>query len=158
MINLGPHSGGNMPPVYLPPTLIDRIMELLSILLAVAVWVLVILFHSNLQVAPQKLFSPPVIMTVLSVLFLWSSRAPIRFYNFPVRLTERNYVMQLFLARRLSRVVSIIINLLFLCTVLNEAESLFAVKAGLFAMLRVVCIVLIVLSLAVYYFFAFRYK
>lgn len=158
MINLGFYSGQNMPSVSIGLTVVDRILEGAAILIGVATWVLAVMFYFRLPVAPQLLFVAPAAITLCTAAFLWASRAPIRFYNFAVKLTENNYIMQLFLARRCVRAINVIANSMLLCTLLMEVEHTFDTVPGLFELLVYVFCGLLLIALIVYYIFAFRYK
>lgn len=156
MINLGFNSGRKMPNVYLELSPIDRIIEGLSVLFVAAAWVLAIVFYYDLPSPPARLFISPGSMTVMTLLFLWLSRAPIRFYNFPVKLNERNYVMQYLLASRLTRTMSLIMNLLLFWGLFIEVEYFWGVPTGTFSILMTISGGLMIVSLVVYYIFAFR--
>jgi len=158
MINLGFNSGKDMPNVYVELTPIDRILEGLAVLLMTAAWVLAIVFYFNSPVPSGRLFIGPCAMIVFTVVFIWASRAPIRLYNFPVKVNERNYVMQYVIASRFTRVINLIGNLTLFCTLLIELESQLNVPQGLFTIFMHVTVGLLVLSFAGYYFFAFRYR
>lgn len=158
MINLGFHSGKNTPPVFLPPALPDRIMEIVSALIVISTWILAIVIYMRYSVPSMPLFAAPIAMTCATAAFLFAGRAPIRYYNFPVKLTERNSMIQLFLARRFLRVVGIIVNLLLLCVVMSEAEYLFDVQTELFTIVTFAFSGLIMCAFVIYYIFAFRYK
>lgn len=158
MINLGFRSGKSMPNVYLELTPVDRIVEGLAIMLTVAAWVLAIVFYFDLASPPSKLFIAPIVMTLLVVVFLWASRAPIRFYSFPVKLNERNYVMQYFIATRFTRVVGLLGCLIILCGLFVELEPIFDMAPGFFLNMMYGVTGFFILSFIVYYVFAFRYR
>lgn len=158
MINLGFYSGRNMPPVYLEPKSVDRILEGISILLMAAAWVMAIVFYYDLPSPSGRLFINPGVMVVLTVMFLWASRAPIRLYNFPVKLNERNYVMQYLIASRFTRVVNLFGNLIFFCGLFVEVEPLFDVRIGFFRMIMGAVGGLLLVAFIGYYIFAFRYR
>lgn len=158
MINLGFRSGKSMPNVYLELTPVDRILEGLAIMLTVAAWVLAIVFYFNLAHPPSQLFISPIMMTVMVIVFLWASRAPIRFYNFPVKLNERNYVMQYFIASRFTRVASLIVCLMTFCGLLMELAWVLGVAEGVFLIMLHIITGILLLSFIVYYVLAFRYR
>jgi len=158
MINLGFNSGKGLPNVYVELTPIDRILEGLAVLLMTAAWVLAIVFYYNSPVGSTRLFIGPCSMIVFTVVFIWASRAPIRLYSFPVKVNERNYVMQYVIASRFTRVINLIGNLTLFCTLLIELESQLNVSQGLFTTCMYATFGLLLLSFVVYYFFAFRYR
>ncbi|WP_163173125.1 hypothetical protein [Bacteroides sp. 51] len=145
-----------MPNVYLELTLIDRILEGLAILFTVAAWILATVVYFGVVSPPSKLFVSPIAMTVAMIVFLWASRAPIRFYNFPVKLNERNYVMQYFIATRFTRVVSLIICLMSFCGLFMELEWVFGMTQGFFQLMMHIVLGVLLLSFVFYYIFAFR--
>ena len=156
MINLGFNSGKDMPNVYVELSPIDRILEGLVILLMAAAWVLAIVFYFDSPLPSSRLFIGPCAMIVFTVVFIWASRAPIRLYNFPVKLNERNYVMQYVIASRFTRVVNLIGNLTLFCTLLIELEAQLNVSQGLFTIFMHVTVGLLLLSFVGYYILAFR--
>lgn len=155
MINLGFRSGKNMPNVYLEPTIIDRILEGVGILIATVTWVLAIIESFELPTQQGKIFILPSVMTFWIAMFLWTSRAPIRFYGSPVKLNERNYVMQYLIATRFTRVVSLIGCLAFFCNYFLELRNLLGVEPGIFPVLMYVFAGLLLLSFIGYYIIAF---
>lgn len=156
MINLGRNSGKGMPNVHLNPALIDFIIEGLSILLGIVACVITIIYYPKLSVKLSQFWLFPLFVMLLTVLFLWLSRAPIRFYNFPVKLTEQNYVRQYWIASRLTRTIGLILNLLMLFSVLMETKAVLGQSPTVFFIMFKVSIVLIFLALGVYYYFALR--
>lgn len=156
MINLGFYSGKKMPNVYLELTIVDRILEGLTVLFTAAAWVIAIVFYFSLASRPDRLFYAPIGMTVFVVIFLWASRAPIRFYNFPVKLNELNYMMQYFIATRFARVVNLIGCLLFFCGLFIDLESISGATSGVFTILLHVVLGFFLLSFVGYYILAFR--
>jgi len=156
MINLGFKSGRDMPNVYLELAPMDRILEGLCILLTAAAWVLAVLFYFDSPSPSGRLFISPGAMTAFTVIFFWASRAPIRLYNFPVKLNERNYVMQYLIATRLSRVVGLIGNLILFFGLFIELAPQLGVESDIFLYLMHLGGGLLLASLIVYYILAFR--
>lgn len=97
----------------------------------------------------------PVIMTMTNIMLLWSGRAPIRYYNFPVKLNERNYVMQYFIAGRFVRIANLIVNLMMFGLFTG---ALLEVKHWFFVFLTPVAIGMLLISLIVYRIIAYRYR
>lgn len=152
MINLGPFSGSNCPNVRFRPALIDRILEGVAILLFLTTCGCILWLHTrggelpipNVWIAGGVAFLCLILMGVCSYL-------PVRFYNFPVRVNERNIGIQYLLAVRLTRVMNVILNLMFLSGAFLEycglAKVFFFGSFGLLA-----------LALLGYYILAFRCK
>lgn len=156
MINLGFNSGNGMPNVRLELAPIDRILEGVAALLTIAAWILALVFYFRLSASGPRLFIAPCVMVALTAALIWSSRAPIRYYNFPVKLNERNYVMQYFIASRFIRILNIIANLMVFFGLFSELESSLNVPSGLFSLFMYIASGLMFLSLVGYYIFAFR--
>lgn len=152
MINLGPYSGKNCPDVHFHPTVIDRILECAALIVVLATWVGIYWLYEIEDVS----LSADVWMTggfsVFSYLFMGiAGYLPIRFINFPVRVTERNVAVQYLLATRFIRVMTVILALMFLGAVFKE-------HCALGGILFFVPLVLLGLAFAVYYILAFKYK
>lgn len=158
MINLGFNSGKGMPNVYVELTIVDRILEGVAVMLATAAWVLALVFYFEHPTLSAKLFISPVLITVLLGVFLWASRAPIRFYNFPVKLTEQNYVMQYFIASRFVRILTPVLCLLIFFCLFVEVEYLLPVAPGLFLLFVHGITMLLLFSFIGYYVIAFRHR
>ena len=141
MINLGPYSGKNCPDVHFHPTVIDRILECAALIVVLATWVGI-----------YWLYEIEGGFSVFSYLFMGiAGYLPIRFINFPVRVTERNVAVQYLLATRFIRVMTVILALMFLGAVFKE-------HCALGGILFFVPLVLLGLAFAVYYILAFKYK
>lgn len=158
MINLGFHSGRNMPSVYIKPALVDYILDGLSISFTISVWILTLVSFWKLPDQSHEFPLNQILLLICTAICLWAARAPIRYYNFPVKLTEKNCVMQLFLARRCVRAINVAINIMFLFLLFDDLEGLFNIQTELFAIISYVLSFLILIILAVYYIFAFRFK
>lgn len=152
MINLGSYSGKNCPDVRFRPALIDRMLEGIALLVVLATWAVI----GWLYIQKGEPLSSAVWVaggcSLLSFLLVGGSAyLPIRFINFPVRVTERNVAVQYLLAVRLVRVLNIVLSLVLLAWVLTVhyvwGELLFFVS-----------FVLLGLALAGYYALAFKCK
>ena len=152
MINLGPFSGSNCPNVRFHPVLIDRILEGVAILLFLTTCGCILWLH----IQGGELLIPNVwlaggVSLLCLILMGVCSYLPVRFYNFPVRVNERNIGVQYQIAVRLTRVMNVVLNLMFLSGAFLEYYELAKVFFfGSFALLT--------LALLGYYFFAFKYK
>lgn len=157
IINFGRYPGKGMPNIYIPATLIDRILEGIAILLATAVWVLALVFCQD-SLSPEGLFMIAVVVTLCTGLFLWCSRAPVHLINFPVRPTEQNIESQYWLMAKFARVMSIIMNLLFLFVQFSNLETILDVEKGLFSHLAAMTGILLGVAFLVYFMVARRYR
>lgn len=159
MINLGRYPGTDVPNVKAQPRMIDWVMDAVSILMWIAIVCITIIYRQELAgVKEGKGFILPGISTLITLLFLWSTRAPIRYFNFPVRVTERNYVTQYLLATRMCRVISIQINASFLLTMIGKTMILDAPSKDYLSMTSALLIGLVLISVIIYYLIARRYR
>lgn len=151
MINLGSYSGKNCPEVRYRPTALDRILEGAALFILLATWVCIYWLYTRKGGA----LSPNVWVMGGTSVFTFiimgiSSYLPVRFFNFPVRVNERNIVIQYLLAVRLTRVMNIIMCLTFLSAVfLDYYKIAFYFFIATFALL--------ILAFIGYYVLAFRY-
>ncbi len=147
MLNLGFYSGRNMPNIRLTPTMADRIMELLALLLLIGGWVFAFVTHVKGGIEFSKdLWISLGINTFAFLLAAGIAYIPIRFVNFPVRVHEGNMVVQYRYATRFCRVLNIVIQLLCVGGVLyffhdfygispEAIHNMFLAGAGLFLIL-----------------------
>lgn len=152
MINLGSYSGKDCPDVRFRPVLIDRMLEGIALLVVLATLTVV----GWLYAQKGEPLSSAVWLSAGCSLFAFllvggSAYLPIRFINFPVRITERNVAVQYLLAVRLLRVLNIVLSLVLLARVL----TMYYVWGKL---LFFAAFLLLGLALAGYYVLAFRYK
>ena len=152
MINLGSYSGKHCPDVRFCPTLIDRLLEGVALLLVLATWAVI----GWLSVRSGEPLSSAVWVaggcSLFSFLLLGGSAyLPIRFINFPVRVTEGNVAVQYLLAVRLVRVLNIVLSLVMLALVLVQYDAWGK-------LLFFVSFVLMGLAIMGYYVLAFKYK
>lgn len=152
MINLGPYSGKNCPDVRFRPTVADRMLEGTALLLVLATWAVI----GWQYIQEEPLQSVVWVMggcSLFSFLLVGGSAyLPVRFINFPVRVTERNVAVQYMFALRFVRMLNIFLALALLASVLG----LYYAAWG--TLLFFVSFVLLGLAIAGYYVFAFRYK
>ena len=91
MINLGPYSGKNCPNVRFQPTVIDRILEGTALLIVLVTWISIYWLYTQREGA---LLPAVWVMGGCSIFcfLLMGGLAylPVRFINFPIRVTERN--------------------------------------------------------------------
>lgn len=159
MINLGSFSGKDMPAVRLRVTVIDRVLEVVAALLMIAILVLVIVHYKEVSgVTKNNLIAFGISTPLLWALFGWSPYAPVRFIRFPFRPTEANIASQCWLVAKLMRVMNIICMLIFLSVVCSSLKSFWGIEGNLFDLLVALPISLMLISMAVYYLFAWRYR
>lgn len=152
MINLGSYSGKNCPDVRFRPALMDRLLEGIALLLVLATWVVI----GWLSIQKEESLLSAVWVaggcSLFSFLLLGGSAyLPVRFINFPVRVTERNVAVQYLLAVRFVRVLNIVISLVMLALVLVLYDAWGR-------LLFFVSFVLMGLAIIGYYVLAFKYK
>ena len=152
MINLGPYPGKNCPDVHFRPTVIDRVLECAALIVVLATWVGIYWLYEIEDVSLSADVWMAGGFSVFSYLFMGiAGYLPIRFINFPVRVTERNVAVQYLLATRFIRVMTVILSLMFLGAVFKKLCALGGI-------LFFVPLVLLGLAFAVYYILAFKYK
>lgn len=152
MINLGSYSGKNCPDVRFCPALMDRLLEGIALLLVLATWAVI----GWLSIQKEESLLSAVWVeggcSLFSFLLLGGSAyLPVRFINFPVRVTERNVAVQYLLAVRFVRVLNIVISLVMLALVLVQYDAWGR-------LLFFVSFVLMGLAIIGYYVLAFKYK
>ena len=152
MINLGPYSGKNCPDVRFYPTVIDRMLEVAALLLVLATWAVIGWQYIQKEEPLQSVVWVMGGCSLFSFLLVGGSAyLPIRFINFPVRVTERNVAVQYMFALRFVRMLNIFLSLSLLASVLGLYYA-----CG--TLLFFVSFVLLGLAIAGYYVFVFRYK
>lgn len=158
MINLGRYSGKGLPNVYIPLTLIDWILTGVAIAIMLAIWIMIAIYYQELSTGRYDFLVLTGACLLITILFIWSARAPVRFVNFPVRINEENIQRQYFLMSRFMRIVNVVLNLLFLCLFLRELETYWEIKKGLFEVISFVLLGLLGVAFVGYYVMAFRWR
>lgn len=152
MINLGPYSGGKCPNVHYHPVLPDRMLEGAALLLVLATWGIICwLYIYKVEIFSSTLWGIGASSSFCFLLIGGCSYLPVRFFNFPVRVSERNIGVQYLLAVRLTRVVNVLLSLIFLSGVLTECFD----AAGI---MLIASLILLSLAFVGYYILAFRCK
>ena len=152
MINLGPYSGKNCPNVRFQPTVLDRILEGTALLIVRVTWISIYWLYTQREGA---LLPAVWVMGGCSIFcfLLMGGLAylPVRFINFPIRVTERNAAVQYLFAIRLTRVMNIILLLVLL-------GSVWGLYYAFGKLLLLVSFVLLGVAFIGYYILAFKYK
>ncbi|WP_353332557.1 DUF1648 domain-containing protein [Bacteroides sedimenti] len=174
MLRIFPPFYKNQQDIRLPRTKVDKIMEAIALLLLIATWLLAIIFYPKLpDVIPvhfnfageadgwgskSHLFILAAVATLVMALTGFSAYYPMRMTNLRIKFTEETKATQLFLASRLLRTVNILIGVLFILVEFSMASSLFTVKPRLFSLLTGVIVILLLLSILVYFALARKYR
>jgi len=164
----------DLPNVRVPRTIADKIMEVVAAILLVLIWGLAVIFyhklpdiipiHFNVLGEADKwgnkgyLFFMASIATLAMIGTGVSSYFPTRMTNFPIRITEKNILPQVKLASHYLRILNILLGILFIVILCSMSESLFPVRQGLFTVLTGIIVILLMLSVFVYYLLARRLK
>ena len=149
-VNLGPFPGRGCPDVHYRPAVFDWALEALSVCIVLAGWGVVLAVHAGQgPLLPSGIWIMQGGATLVCALMLAAARMPVRFFNFPVRVSERNIVPQYLLATRLTRAFNVCLSLLLVSAPWAEAHVAAAV-------LTVASLVLMGLALIVYYLFALK--
>lgn len=147
MINLGFHSGKQAPEVHYYPNLLDRVLEGIALVELIAMWGGYFRLREEFTPAMEQ----AIIASLLCLLVGASAYFPIRYINFPVKITRQNVAMQYTLVIRLCRMLNITLTGMMAASVFMEhselCETLF--YAALLGMAG---------SLVAYFILAFRYK
>ena len=150
MLNLGRHSGAGMPNVIFRPVLIDWILIGLVVLPLAATWACTGLFYKELSAAGKEFLIWGAMSTLTAILLLVSLRIPVKWINFPVKVTEQNIWVQYVLAIRFVCVLCVGLNLTFLFRLFHELEPTWGVQGGLFNIISLVVVGLILIALIAY--------
>lgn len=160
MLNLGPYSARNFSGIRIHPTMVDRILEGVALLMLLVAWASAIWVYTHVEnpaVANYSFFSAGL-GTFIVLLLGVCAYLPIRWVRFPVRINERNAAAQYFLAIRVARIVNIIMSLLFLVLVFDKAEAQCGIPQGLCGILVAILGIMLIVVFIVYYILAFKYK
>lgn len=160
MLNFGRYSADNFPNVRVYPALVDRILEIVAVLLTLGTWGVAVAFHF-LTPHSGATTSPFVIAgfaTLCLIALGWCGYIPIRLVRFPFRITERNVYTQFFLAIRTTRCLNVVLSSLFLIRCLGEFGQKSGVSPELCDALTFAVALIMVLILIIYYLFAYRYR
>lgn len=151
-VNLGPFSAHDCPDVHFRPAVVDWVMEGVALLLVVLGWVGVLWQYTTQGgQADGNMWVSALLSTLVFALMVTGARLPVRFIRFPVRVNVRNVGQQYVCVVRLLRAFNVCISLLFAVGPWTD-HHLWARIACLAAL------VLMALSLAVYYVVALRLK
>lgn len=156
MINLGFYSAPDIPGIRLHMSLLDRVIEYLTLFLMLVIWILMLSHYS--QLSGNILAECWVVsgISTLLVAFGWYLRfASIRLYRFPVRISKHNVNVQYFLASRTCRIIVIIsILILFFRQLGLFADHVWGMDKKIFLVLSAGSFISLFLSLIVYYILA----
>lgn len=159
MLNLGPYSTKEYPNLRIKPTVVDRLLEAMTIVIVVAAWVcLLYVYFNSANRAMYCHLLTSMALGLPTFLLFGIAYLPIRFVNFPIRITANNVATQYFLAIRLLRVINVLITLLFLFFVMNKVSKDLDIAKDIIYLLSAIVTTFIPISLIVYYIFAFRLK
>lgn len=121
MINLGTYSGKNCPNVHLKIGIIDRILEGLALFVQLALWGCIYWIYTKKGSAfSSETWVMGGLSTFTFILLGACSYGPVRIFNFPVRVSERNVAVQYLLAVRFVRILNVLLGVFFLTTVFME--------------------------------------
>lgn len=155
-INLGRYYVDDELSVRFTPSVIDRILEVVAIVIGLVAFGFACYGIYTLPIKPPILLwlCPFVIPLMTFVLYRLGYASPQKI-SFPFRITKQNLGMQYLLAVRLSRVLNIILSLMVLCSVLTLVaqphQSVLPKIILLLSLLMLVCLV-------IYFILAYRYR
>lgn len=155
MYNLGFYSGKGMPPVRFIPGVVDRVLEVIALLLLLSMWGFAIYTYTTLPNGNLEHYITLGAATIAMVLIAWVGYIPIHLINFPFRLTMSNVAVQYLYAVRFARVLNVVLGGISLCIMLNKWEGQLGVAFGTFDTLTYVCLTLFLIATTVYYAMAY---
>ncbi len=160
MLDLGRYSAKNIQVARVYPSLVDRILEIVVLLLILftwgsAIWIYFILHDKS---GTSSVFATAGGATAVALILGISAYVPIRMIKFPFRITEHNAQVQLFLARRLVRVLNVMTLLIFITIVFTQHEQACGISTGMVHICTNIAIILLILLVIIYYIFAYRYR
>lgn len=121
MINLGPYSGKNCPNVRYQPGVIDRLLEVLALLVQLALWGGSYWIYNQIG-SPQSsgIWMLCGVSAFTFILLGACAYGSVGLFNFPVRVDKRNVAVQYLLAVRFLRILNVLLGLFFVAIVLKE--------------------------------------
>lgn len=156
LINLGKNYVGDELSVRFVPSVIDRILEVVAIVISVVAFGFACYGIYSLAIKPPILLwlCPLAIPVMTFVLYRLGYASPQKI-TFPFRITKQNLGMQYLLAVRLSRVLNIFFSLMILCSVLTLVVQTYnTILSGIILLLTLLMLV----CLVVYFILAYRYR
>ena len=147
MINLGFNSGKDAPNVRYYPTLIDRTLELTVVCINITMWVAFFLLHNKIELSTET----AVLGTIVSILIGITAYFPIRYFNFPIKITQQNVAIQYTLAVRYVRSLNIIYTTML-------ASSIFMTYYNWCNIVYKICTLILVISIVCYFILIIRHK
>ena len=174
MLNLFPWFNQNRPDVRVPRTIIDKILEAITLLLLLTMWGIALIFYNKVpDIIPVhfnfageadgwgskiNLFILAGVGTFAMIITGLSSYFPLRMTNLPIKITETNKVQHAILVSRYLRILNILLGILFIVILCSMSESLFSERQGLLAVFSSIIVLLLLLSILIYYLLARRLK
>ncbi|MDO4164432.1 MAG: hypothetical protein Q4D56_08605 [Bacteroides sp.] len=133
------------------PGWVDHMLEGLAVLVEMVIWICIYrLYLKEGNVSPEVWTMGGTSLFSLILLGV-CAYVPVRYYNFPFRVNERNMGVQYALAVKLIRGLNVVLGLMFLACVFVPYYP----NASLFVSLSVV---LMVILFIVYAIFAYKYR
>ncbi|MCD8079777.1 MAG: hypothetical protein LUF04_04990 [Bacteroides sp.] len=158
MFNLGFYSGKKAPAVRLIPTRLDRVMELMALLLLIAAWVLILIPYSKGEIKSGNWLVSMIVSTGVFALVAWTGYMPVRFINFPVRVHEGNVVIQYLYATRFGRMLNILLQLCCVSSVFYFTGGYYGISYGTVKLIFLAVAGLFLMTMIVYYILALMHR
>ncbi len=158
MLNLGFYSGKNAPAVRLVPTRLDRMMELMALLLLVAAWVLVLIPYFKGAIDTERWLTSMILSTVMFAWVAWTGYMPVHLIKFPVRVHEGNVVIQYLYATRFGRVLNILLQLCCVSSVFYFAGAYYGISYETVKWIFLIVAVLFMVAMIIYYILAIHHR
>lgn len=155
LVNFGRYPGNNYPEVRFYPSMADHLLEIVAALFAASCVGMAIYFQytsSTWSQPSEYWWTQAGVSLILSLLLGFTAYLPMKFYNFPFQLNDRNIGMQCLLATRSIRVINAVINFIFAVRMLSVIEPEIA------GLTLPIGVTLLIITIAGYYLLAYRYK
>ncbi|NDV59020.1 hypothetical protein [Bacteroides sp. 519] len=155
MINLGRFSGKGMPNIRIRPVMLDWIFIGVSLAIVILVWILFLINYQQLTAQGNDGFTLAIMNTVITIILVSVPYIPLKWTNFPFRLTEANVWKQYFLLLRVVRISMLELNFLFLSLFLSNLIPEWKVYN---AVLQLVIMGVLGITFLIYFFIAYRWR
>lgn len=160
MINLGRYPGKGLMNYYIPRKTVDYILEISSGFLLFFAWGISLypLILDSAYAQPYDIWLFLLVFTLIALLILTLNRISTKHYNFPVPVHEGNIIIQLFLAHRFLRVMTLCLSLTAFLYSLSQSLYLGGIGSPALSWIANRFLLLLFPLLIIYYFIARRYR
>lgn len=167
-------NGRKLPPVYAPFTKTDLLLSAIVLFLIIALWGVtfwlyqiapdVIPTHFNIHMeadgwgSKDTLYNIAILGTAIEILLLISTRFSSRYFNFFVKVNERNIWMQHYLAVRMMQSIAIIMGLIMLMIPFTMVPEVLTIPSAVIWILFIILFSCLFITLFVFMWLSHKYK